>query len=182
MPYFTFAVFFTSIFTKTHWLFPRTLVVTLMWTAFVLSLMLLYGDALQVFQYSICAYACLTLAVLGHWRHTCASLSLTHVPSSSEISSRSADRLMPRLQLLCLRPKPRQTRAIITLHCPPPLPALPNSTPTPYVLEKEKTPSPLAEDAELTKSSFALSPLLSLSLSLFHTHRGILHVFMHIHN
>lgn len=64
-------------------------------------------------------------------------LSPTHVPSSSELC-----RLMPPLQLLCSWSKRRQTGAI-SIHWPPPHPALINSTPTPYFLCKGKTPSPL---------------------------------------
>ena len=75
---------------------------------------------------------------------------------------------MPVLQLLCFQPKPRQTRAF-TPHCLPPLPTLLNSTPTPSVLGRRKTPNPPAEDAELTISSFALC-LPHSALSSIHTH------------
>lgn len=76
-------------------------------------------------------YVCLCmleLAVLGHWRHTCASLSF--ICHAAKPSSHSTGRLMPVLQLLCI-----VTQAFSTLepsHCtaPPPLPILLNSIPT----------------------------------------------------
>lgn len=111
-------------------------------------------------------YVCLCqseLAVLGHWRHTCASLS----PSSREVSSQRADWLMTVILLLCLWPKTCQTRAI-TPHCPPPFLALLNSTPTPFALGKRKTPSPPAEDAELTNPLSLCLPH-SVFLILLHT-------------
>lgn len=142
-------------------LLPRTPTIAPILIKFVLSVMQAYMMMHYKCASTVCvfthAWTACSRSLKTHLR-----LCFTRVPSSSELSSRSAGWLM--LQLLCLRPKSCQTGAI-TLHCPPPLPVLLNSTHMSLIRER---PEWRCWSNKILIRSLPPS-LLSLSLSLPHT-------------
>ncbi len=132
-----------------------------------------------------CVCLCmLELAVLGHWRHTCASFSLTCHPVLKSLFG------TPTGWCQCFSCSVWDAGLIAKLEHPTPLLTSPSCSPQQHSSIcpwKGKTPSPPAEDADRTKSpSPPLSSSLSLSLSHTHTHthvilRSIL-LWTHAHN
>lgn len=94
---------------------------------------------------TVCVFRHAWTILLGHWRHTCDSVSVV-APSHAELSSWYSGWLMPELQLLCFL-LPNWSH-----HAPQPPSLPPHPTPPQqpsYVLDKGKD---LTEDADLTKS------------------------------